>query len=91
MAYNSRLSAERSIQQQQEAETMQTAFNAEIETAIGVLIPHIDAYAAALREHEGRTDNSTAALLTTYCQMEALYLQLTKERKNIKARQARRR
>lgn len=91
MAYNSQLNAERSIQRQQEAETMQTAFNAELITAIGVLLPHIDAYAAKLRRREGQTDADTAALLATYCQMETLYLQLMKERKSSKARQTRHR
>lgn len=89
MTYNSRLNAERSIKQQQEAETIQTAFNAELITAVGVLIPHIDAYASELRNREGRTDPGTTALLTTYCQMETLYLQLMKERKSSKWRQSR--
>lgn len=91
MAYNSRLNAERSMRQQMELETINTALCSELENAMGVLIPHIDAYAAKLRKREGQTDADTAALLTTYCQLETLYLQLMKERKSSKARQTRHR
>jgi hypothetical protein len=86
-----RLNFEKSIWEQREAETVKNAFNAEIENGISVLIPFIDEYAAELRKREGQTDPETITLLTTYCQLETLYLQLIKERKNTKTRQTTRR
>ena len=80
---------DKQLSDNREAETAKVAFNHEVDTAIGVLMPYINNLVIALEDRDGATDPETLALLSSYCETETIFLQLMKERRYNKTRQTR--